>query len=153
MFSGPLRWNDVRAEHTWSTVIVPTYQYRRCIINFFVNEWFIHLLFCIILDFCYFFQKMSIFQYSPDGSRVAATSADGRLSIWNKNSGKPTFLESLMKIVLCKNVCFCLCCSKFYVKESFCFTYFNAINEKKYTNQRTKNCRFCIHTKFFRIFA
>lgn len=74
---------------------------------------------------------MSIFQYSPDGSRVAATSADGRLSIWNKNSGKPTFLESLMKIVLCKNVCFCLCCSKFYVKESFCFTYFNAINEKK----------------------
>ena len=85
---------------------------------------------------------MSIFQYSPDGSRVAATSADGRLSIWNKNSGKPTFLESLMKIVLCKNVCFCLCCSKFYVKESFCFTYFNAINERKYTNQRTKNCRF-----------
>jgi len=29
---------------------------------------------------------MSLFNYSPDGSRVAVTSADGRLTIWNNNS-------------------------------------------------------------------
>jgi len=29
---------------------------------------------------------MSLFCYSPDGSRVAVTSADGRLTIWNNNS-------------------------------------------------------------------
>ena len=30
----------------------------------------------------------SIYKFSPDGTRLAVVSPDGRLAIWNSNSGK-----------------------------------------------------------------